>query len=52
MIVAVALATSVSTGQAEPPTLTEINTKVLAQLQTDFNKESSKTRIILLLSPT
>ena len=43
----------VSTGHAtEPPALTEMNAQVLARLQADFNREASKTRIILLLSPT
>lgn len=53
IVVAVTLGISVSSSHAaEPPTLTEMNTKVLAQLQTEFNQESSKTRVILLLSPT
>ena len=52
LLVAVTLA-MVNTGHAtEPPALTEMNGKVLAQLQADFNRESTKTRIILLLSPT
>ena len=50
MMVAVTLP---GTGHAAgPPPLIQMNPQVLSQFQDDFNRESSKTRIILLLSPT
>ena len=53
MVVAVTLGIFVSTGRAVgQPALTEMNAQVLSHLQADFNQESSKTRVILLLSPT
>jgi hypothetical protein len=49
IVVAVSLEIGYAAG---PPPLVEMNPEVLSQLQANFNRESSKTRIILLLSPT